>query len=367
MFTPSDLLGASRYWISGFQFGYIPFGDGFYDYHDYLTSESEGWTTFNTGLMFYSDDPTYLNIIVAPFYDLGPTSTMQVRSVENRDAILWDAYGNTSAATVTGSQEIWHYDDVEGIPQWFYRNISFSGTTGKEMHWAAATYDNMNMSTRISNINQNGIDRTIYTDMSWLGNMGTYTKDLTGTYRAPHPFETAYANMTVDVVIPVYEIIAIRPPAMSTSMSSYTQYAITLTSSTPQAANLQPYIKLDNSFDRNTIHTVPAWDIPYANNILSVNCKTLYANGYIYAATLPGGSYGGTTEVYPYELGTIIGNDPRTFEYMVYKTSSQTYAFIVMGQNGDGYNMCLARRIKYLKHRTIQIDQYVNNSYILPS
>lgn len=356
MFTPSDLLGCPFYWISGFQFGYIPYDNYSYDgYHDYAHTQ---WGTWDLGTHFYDDDPMYNNIIVAPFYSLGNVNNLQRQNVETRDAILWDDYGNTSGQTVTGSQEVWTYGDVGGNPQWFYQSRTMSGTTGEAMYWATHTYTSYDSNTQYGYINQNGIDNRIYTDRSWLVSTGVYSKNLTGTARTPYPFETAYSGKMVDVIIPIYELVAIRPPRMQLPLNIYSQYAITFTSETPQNVNLQPYIRLDRDFDRQTIHTVPAMGIPIYNNVYSVNCKSLLINNEMFVAVVPG------TTINCYELGTLIGNDQRTFEYMIYLNASNQPDFIVMGQNGAGYNMCLARRIKYLKHLSIQIDQYINNNVL---
>lgn len=156
-----------------------------------VQTEHYGW---NQNGSFYT--PSSDNIQTAPLYKI--SSGLPTAKTEETGYVVYDNWiatsGQSNYGTYTssnsalrGSYPIWKYGEFRGDPYWAYKNDS--------MRWAEATQTPVLQDP----LNQDNIaaSATRYDNYWYNGYSGNYR------------FEDIYSGMTLKVIIPIVEIIAI--------------------------------------------------------------------------------------------------------------------------------------------------------------
>lgn len=312
---------------------------------------------------FYSDDSR--NAIVAPLYNIFNTApTFQSQSKEHMIYANWGFDVDTYNWFISGRPlwnaelPVWKYGLIAGDPYWAY-SYDATNNTDEVMQWFMSNESN-------GNLNQNGKTR------NGLGDIGQsralYVKNAPSII-GQYSFSDVYGNDEFNVIIPVYEVIAI--PDDGSSATSQTKVVFTDNTSIRIPSKTR-FI----GYDKTNIQRVPCPE-PIDFNAYIDSSYNVYVNYAMYAGYIPSGYdniYGGYDIA---EIGAIrsfrtnLFPSDRIFEFLVWNNKTAQVSVdnperISAGtytdpDTGIMMNMVYAIRLDHLEVGTYAIGQKVIN------
>ena len=267
---------------------------------------------------FYSDDSH--NVIVAPLYNIFNTApTLQNIGKEHMIYASWGFNMSTYNWYVSGRPSwnaelpVWKYGLISGDPYWAYSYDS-GNRTDEVMQWFMSNESN-------GNINQNGKDRNGLGNISM--NRALYFKNAPSIV-SQYSFSDVYGNDSFNVVVPVFEVVAIPDDGGLATANTKVVFADNPQITIPSKTRLIGY-------DKTNIQRVPCPE-PSDFNAYIDSSNNIYVNYAMYAAWVPRGYdyiYGGSDIC---ELGAI--RSYRTYLY----PSDKIYEFLVWNNGINGVN-----------------------------
>jgi hypothetical protein len=345
----SFALGEMIYGIIGFMYDR---SGGEYYYIDNVNYER-----------FYSDDSR--NVIVAPLYSIFNTEpTLQSVGREHMIYASWWLNMSTYNWYISGRPSwnaelpVWKYGLIAGEPYWGY-SYDASNNTDEVMQWYTSSESNLN-------INQNGKDRNGLGDIGW--SRALYVKNAPSIV-SQYSFSDVYGNDSFNVVIPVYEVVAIPDDGGLATADTKVVFTDNPQITIPSKTRLIGY-------DKTNIQRVPCRETGQFNSYID-SSDNVYVNYAMPADRVPRDYqyiYGGYDIS---ELGAIRSNhtylypSDKIFEILVWNNkpaqiSSDNPERISAGtytdpDTGIMMNMIYAVRLDHLEVGTYSIGQRVIN------
>ena len=313
---------------------------------------------------FYSDDPN--NIIVAPLYKLfDEAPTKQSEETSHLMYGYWDiippSYNwKLTGGTPTWNTEapVWRYGMKQGVPSWVYQPGDYVPSYDIMSWYRGTESDELT--------NQNGKNRIGLYDEPMTFDFSLYSRNVSQSYIS---FEDEYGDDGLNVVIPIYELIAIP-----NSGDSSRNEKIVFTDNT--SLEISPKIKL-KGFDKHP-QRVPFNATSHYNTF--VKPSGTYIN-YAMMATKAGPNYEYGSH-YVAEtgvirtLGRLLFPSDKIFEPLWYNDSPNSYTDdpkkLVAGYHynadtGIYTEMIYAIRLDHLEYMSnYEIGQSVIPERILP-